>query len=99
MRFPEVLVSIGFSIKSVRMQITEILISREIIPKYDTVFIYDVPIAERTQIAEFCYQNMKNVYINPEMADVIELNSHHIILDDVSLLELSGVGLNADQPG
>lgn len=70
---------------------------REIIPKYDTVFIYDVPIAERTQIAEFCYQNMKNVYINPEMADVIELNSHHIILDDVSLLELSGVGLNADQ--
>ena len=70
---------------------------REIIPKYDTVFIYDVPIAERTKIAEFCYQNMKNVYINPEMADVIELNSHHIILDDVSLLELSGVGLNADQ--
>lgn len=70
---------------------------RDMIPKYDTVFIYNVPIAERTSIAEYCYQNMRNVYINPEMADVIELNSKHVILDDVSLLELSSVGLTSEQ--
>ena len=70
---------------------------RETIPKYDTIFIYDVPIMERTKIVEFCYQNMKNVYINPEMADVIELNSHHVMLDDVSLFELSSLGLTAEQ--
>ncbi|MBR6403835.1 MAG: exopolysaccharide biosynthesis polyprenyl glycosylphosphotransferase [Eubacterium sp.] len=70
---------------------------RETIPKYDTIFVYDVPITERTQIVEFCYQNMKNVYINPEMADVVELNSHHVMLDDVSLFELSSLGLTAEQ--
>ena len=70
---------------------------RDIIQKYDTIFIYDVPIKERTQIVEFCYQNMKNVYINPEMADVVELNSHHVMLDDVSLFELSSLGLTAEQ--
>lgn len=70
---------------------------RNVIPKYDTIFVYDVPVKERTQIVEFCYQNMKNVYINPEMADVVELNSHHVLLDDLSLLELSSVGLTAEQ--
>ena len=70
---------------------------RDTIPKYDTIFVYDVPVKERTQIVEFCYQNMKNVYINPEMADVVELNSHHVMLDDVSLFELSSLGLTAEQ--
>ena len=70
---------------------------REVIPKYDTIFIYDVPIGERTQIVEFCYQNMKNVYINPEMADVVELNARHVLLDDVSLFELTSRGLTAEQ--
>ncbi len=70
---------------------------RDAIPKYDTIFIYDVPVMERTQIVEFCYQNMKNVYINPEMADVVELNAHHVLLDDVSLFELSSNGLTSEQ--
>ena len=70
---------------------------KEIIPKYDTIFVYDVPVKERTEIVEFCYQNMKNVYINPGMADVVEVNAHHVILDDVSLLEFSSVGLTAEQ--
>ena len=70
---------------------------KDIIVKYDTIFVYDVPVKERTQIIEFCYQNMKNVYINPEMADVIEINSHHVLLDDVSLFELSSMGLSAEQ--
>jgi lipopolysaccharide/colanic/teichoic acid biosynthesis glycosyltransferase len=70
---------------------------KDLITKYDTVFVYDVPVKERTQIVEFCYQNMKNVYINPEMADVVELNAHHIMLDDVSLLNMSSKGLRAEQ--
>ena len=70
---------------------------KEIIPQYDTIFIYDVPVKERTEIAQFCYQSMKNVYINPEMADVVERDSNHVMLDDVSLLELSTLGLTAEQ--
>ena len=52
---------------------------------------------ERTQIVEFCYQNMKRVYINPSMADVVEMHSRHIMLDDMSLFEMSLLGLNAEQ--
>ena len=70
---------------------------KEIIPKYDTIFIYDVPVKERTEIVEYCYQNMKNVYINPMMADVVELHSTHVLLDDMSFLQLSSIGLKAEQ--
>ena len=70
---------------------------RELLPKYDTVFVYDVPIKERTQIVEYCYQNMKNVYISPEMADVVERNSTHVMLDDVSMFQLSSLGLTTEQ--
>jgi lipopolysaccharide/colanic/teichoic acid biosynthesis glycosyltransferase len=40
---------------------------------------------------------MKNVYINPEMADVVERTSNHVMLDDVSLFELTSLGLRAEQ--
>lgn len=51
-----------------------------------TVFIYDVPVKERTEIVDFCYQNTRNVYYNPEIADVVEINSKHVMVDDVSLI-------------
>jgi lipopolysaccharide/colanic/teichoic acid biosynthesis glycosyltransferase len=40
---------------------------------------------------------MKNVYFNPSMADVIERNATHVILDDVSLLNISSKGLSVEQ--
>ena len=64
---------------------------------HDTIFIYDVPIRERTEIVEFCYQNMKNVYFNPDMHDVIEKNSHHILLDDISMYGNYSKGLTLEQ--
>ncbi len=65
--------------------------------EHDTVFIYDVPIKERTEIVEFCYQNMKNVYFNPDMHDVIETHARHVILDDVSMLGHFSKGLTLEQ--
>lgn len=70
---------------------------KEYISGHDTVFIYDVPIRERTEIVEFCYQNMKNVYFNPDMHDVIEKSSRHIILDDVSMFGNFSKGLTFEQ--
>jgi len=52
----------------------------------DTVFIYNVPIRERTEIAEFCYRNMRHIYFNPEISDIAEISSKHVILDDISLI-------------
>jgi len=58
----------------------------KIIMKSDTVFLYDVPMKERTEILDFSYHNSRNVYFNPEIADVLEINSKHIMLEDISLI-------------
>ena len=50
----------------------------------DTVVLYDVPVLERTQIVDFCYQNLKNIYFNPHIADILEQNAHPVIIDDIS---------------
>lgn len=70
---------------------------RDYINAHDTVFIYDVPVRERTSIVEYCYQNMKNVFFNPDMHDVIETNAKHVILDDVSMLGNYSKGLTLEQ--
>lgn len=59
---------------------------RESILECQTVFIHDVPIKERTEIVEFCYRNMKNIYFTPEITDVVEINAKHIIYNDVSFI-------------
>lgn len=56
------------------------------IMKNDTVFLYDVPVEKRTELVEYCYRNTKNVYFNPEIADIVEMNAEHVVLDDVSLV-------------
>ncbi|HKM22107.1 MAG TPA: sugar transferase [Lachnospiraceae bacterium] len=50
----------------------------------DTIFLYDVPVDVRTGIVDFCYQNLKNVYFNPHIADILERNSKQVVIDDMS---------------
>lgn len=70
---------------------------KQYIAEHDTVFIYDVPVRERTEIIEYCYQNMKNVFYNPDMHDVVERDSRHIILDDISLFGNYAKSLTLEQ--
>ena len=51
----------------------------------DTIVLYELPVKERTEIVDFCYQNLKNIYFNPSIADILEQNSHSVIMDDISL--------------
>jgi len=51
----------------------------------DTVVLYEVPVDRRKTIVDFCYQNLKNIYFNPHIADILEQNSHQVIADDISL--------------
>lgn len=51
----------------------------------DTIVLYDLPVKDRTDIVDFCYQNLKNIYFNPSIADILEQNSHSVIMDDISL--------------
>lgn len=50
----------------------------------DTIVLYEVPVSERTHVIDFCYQNLKNIYFNPHIADILERNSKSLIVDDIS---------------
>ena len=50
----------------------------------DTIVLYEVPVEQRTKIIDFCYQNLKNIYFNPHIADILEQNSRIAIMDDIS---------------
>lgn len=52
----------------------------------DTVFIYNLPIERRTEIVEYCYRNLINIYFNPEISDIVEINAKHTIIDDISFV-------------
>lgn len=69
----------------------------ETILKCHTVFMYDVPVKERTEIVEFCYRHSRNVYFNPEVPDIVEFNAQHIVLDDVSLIGATVKELSLEQ--
>lgn len=52
--------------------------------KADTIVMYEVPVDIRTKIVDFSYQNLKNVYFNPHIADILERNSKAVTVDDIS---------------
>ncbi|MCR5735389.1 MAG: exopolysaccharide biosynthesis polyprenyl glycosylphosphotransferase [Lachnospiraceae bacterium] len=52
--------------------------------KADTIVLYEVPVEIRTQISDFCYQNLKNFCFNPHIADILEQNSRPAVVDDIS---------------
>lgn len=70
---------------------------KEYIAEHDTIILYDVPVTERTEILEYCYQNMKNVLFNPGMHDIIETNSRQLIIDDISMLGSFSKGFTLEQ--
>ena len=70
---------------------------KKYIDKSDTVFLCDVPIVKRKEIIEYCYQEMKNIYFNPEISDIVEMNARHVVLDDVSLINFNVTELTLEQ--
>lgn len=50
----------------------------------DSIVLYEVPVEKRVEIVDFCYQNLKNIYFNPQIADILEHNSKSEVIDDIS---------------
>ncbi|MBQ8412126.1 MAG: sugar transferase [Lachnospiraceae bacterium] len=63
----------------------------------ETVFIYNIPIQHRAEITNYCYKTRKNVYFNPEIEDIVEMNSEFYLLDDISMLNYNVKGLTMEQ--
>lgn len=70
---------------------------KEYIKEAQTVFIYDVPVEARTNIIRWCYNYKVNVYFNPEIEDIMELNAIQYSLDDVYLLNKNVKALTMEQ--
>jgi len=50
----------------------------------DTVVMYDVPVEQRTELVDFCYRNLKNIYYNPRISDILGQASKTSIIDDIA---------------
>lgn len=67
------------------------------IEKSDTVFMYDVPSERRIQIMRLCYKYKVNVYFNPYLEDIMEVNATHYVLDDIYLFNKNIKTLTMEQ--
>lgn len=57
----------------------------ELIKKNETVFIFDVPHGDRNDILEYCYKKNKEIFVLPDVADVLVKYSKQYIVDDVTM--------------
>ena len=67
------------------------------IEQADTVFMYDVPAERRILIMRLCYEHKVNVYFNPYLEDIMEVNATHYVLDDVYLFNKNIKSLTMEQ--
>lgn len=63
----------------------------------DTVFLYDIPIKNRSEITNYCHKLRKNVYFNSEIEDIVEMTSEYYLLDDISVLNYNVKVLTMEQ--
>lgn len=63
----------------------------------ETVFLYDVPTKRRSEVVRYCYKKRKNIYLNPEIEDIVEMSSEYYMLDDISMVNYNIRGLTMEQ--
>ena len=69
----------------------------DILIRMDTAILYDLPLEVRDYLVNFCYEHLINIYLNPEIPDVVENLAEHYLLDDVSMLHTQVQGLTYEQ--
>ena len=67
------------------------------IEKAETVFVYDIPAERRLMIMRLCYKHKVNVYFNPYLEDIMDVNAKHYVLDDVYLFNKNNKTLTMEQ--
>lgn len=63
----------------------------------ETVFMYDVPSEQRIRVMRYCYKYNVNVYFNPYLEDIMEVNAKHYVLDDIYLFNKNIKTLTMEQ--
>ncbi len=70
---------------------------QEKIKNVDTVFAFNVPLKYRAEILDWCYEYQVNIYFNPDIEDIIELNAEQYVLDDEMLMNKNVKSLTIGQ--
>ena len=61
------------------------------------MFLYSLPESDKDRLVEYCYKHRKNIYFTPNLADIVTKHSHHVLVDDVTVLESRVTGLTFEQ--
>lgn len=61
------------------------------------VFFFDVPREKRAPLLEFCYKHNKDIYISPDVSDIIVYSSSRLIVDDTTVLSTTNYGMSFEQ--
>lgn len=70
---------------------------KQTIRDHQTIFMYALKEADKARLLEYCYKHNKNVCFTPELADIIVKHSHHVLVDDVTVLSSRVTGLTFEQ--
>ncbi|MEG0614303.1 MAG: sugar transferase [Oscillospiraceae bacterium] len=70
---------------------------RRSIREVDGVMLIDVPAEGKEFIIDYCYKRSKSIYSTPSISDIVISNSHHDLIDDISMLSYESQGLSLDQ--
>ena len=70
---------------------------KEVIVKYESVILYDLPAEERNIILKHCFKHSIRVYVTPKISDIILNGTDTIHLFDTPLLLARNNGLNFQQ--
>ncbi|SFQ03072.1 Sugar transferase involved in LPS biosynthesis (colanic, teichoic acid) [Lachnospiraceae bacterium XBB1006] len=57
-----------------------------IVKEADTLFLYDIPAEYRSKIMKLAYKHQKNVYLAPELDDIMEVSSSLYLIDDTVMI-------------
>lgn len=70
---------------------------RPIVRRNDSVFLFDIPVKEKSELIAYCYKRSKNIYSLPEVSDIIINHSHQVMLDDTAVLATTQSELTFEQ--
>lgn len=67
------------------------------IQKNESIFFLNIPKKERSFLLEYCYKRNKDIYISPDVCDIIIHNSGTLTVDDVTMYSSTEYGMSFEQ--
>ena len=95
--------NISIALKSKNLSVSSVTdyrendIWEEAIKHADYVVVLNLPLDYRKQVMEYAYKYDKSIFFNPEICDVIEVSSEHLMFEDSLMLYSPGFELKFSQ--